>query len=149
LGNINIQEDYVLESNGKKYFVLHGDVFDVFITKMKWLAKIGGVAYEFSLWINRWYNRFRSWRGKPYLSISKKIKESVKFATKFIGDFEDHLVSLAKKKGYDGVICGHIHYPIIKKIDGIEYLNSGDWVENMSCLVETHDGEWKLVFYNN
>ena len=103
--------------------------------------------YEFSLWINRWYNRYRKWRGKEYLSIAKKIKENVKFATKFIGKFEDHITELANRKGYDGVICGHIHYPIIKKIGNIEYMNSGDWVETMSCLVEGHNGEWSLKYY--
>ena len=147
LGDIIIQEDIIIESNGKKYFVLHGDVFDVFITKMGWLAKIGSTAYDFSLFINRWYNKWRKLIGKDYLSISQKMKESVKFATSFIGKFENHLVELSKREGYDGVICGHIHHPIIKEIDGIHYLNSGDWIENLSCLVETHEGEWKLIFY--
>jgi UDP-2,3-diacylglucosamine pyrophosphatase LpxH len=146
-GEIQIKEDLIIESNGKKYLVLHGDVFDVFITKMGWLAKIGSIMYEFSLWINRWYNRYRKLRGKEYLSIAKKIKENVKFATKFIGKFEDHIVDLAHRKGYDGVICGHIHYPIIKNIGEIVYMNSGDWVETMSCLVETHDENWELVFH--
>lgn len=147
MGDISIREDMVIESNGKKYFVLHGDVFDVFITKMGWLAKIGSTAYDMALFINRWYNKWRTFIGKDYLSISQKMKESVKFATSFIGKFENHLVDLAKREGYDGVICGHIHHPIIKNIDGIDYLNSGDWIENLSCLVETHDGEWMLIFY--
>ena len=149
IGDIQIQEDLIIESNGNKYLVLHGDLFDVFITKMGWLAKIGSVLYEFSLWLNRWYNRYRKWRGKEYLSIAKKIKENVKFATNFINKFEDHLVDLAHRKGYDGVICGHIHYPVIKKIGDIEYMNSGDWVETMSCLVEDYYGQWSLKYYKN
>jgi UDP-2,3-diacylglucosamine pyrophosphatase LpxH len=148
IGDIQIQEDLVINSGDKKYFVLHGDVFDVFITKMGWLAKIGSVLYDFSLWLNRWYNRYRKIRGKEYLSIAKKMKESVKFATKFIGKFEDHIAELANRKGYDGVICGHIHYPVIKKIGKIDYMNSGDWVENMSCLVENHNNEWTLEYYS-
>lgn len=149
IGDIQIQEDLVIKSGDKKYLVLHGDLFDVFITKMGWLAKIGSVLYEFSLWLNRWYNRYRKWRGKEYLSIAKKIKENVKFATNFINKFEDHLVDLAHRKGYDGVICGHIHYPVIKKIGDIEYMNSGDWVETMSCLVEDYYGQWSLKYYKN
>ena len=149
IGDIQIKEDLVIKSGDKKYLVLHGDLFDVFITKMGWLAKIGSVLYEFSLWLNRWYNRYRKWRGKEYLSIAKKIKENVKFATNFINKFEDHLVDLAHRKGYDGVICGHIHYPVIKKIGDIEYMNSGDWVETMSCLVEDYYGQWSLKYYKN
>lgn len=147
IGNIQIQEDLVINSGNKKYLILHGDIFDVFITKMGWLAKIGSVMYDFSLWINRWYNRYRKLRNKEYLSIAKKMKESVKFATKFIGNFEEHIADLTKRKSYDGVICGHIHYPIIKKIGEIDYMNSGDWVETMSCLVENYEGEWKIVYY--
>jgi len=147
IGEIMIQEELVINSKGKKYLVLHGDVFDVFITKMGWLAKLGSVLYDFSLWINRWYNRLRKVRGKDYLSISKKMKESVKFASNFINKFEHHLVHLAKKNKYDGIICGHIHYPIIKNIDGIDYMNSGDWVETMSCLTEDKEGNWEILYY--
>jgi UDP-2,3-diacylglucosamine pyrophosphatase LpxH len=147
IGYIKIMDNFVLESGDKKFLVLHGDVFDMFITDMKWLAKIGSVAYDLALFINRWYNRYRKLVGKDYLSISKKLKDSVKIATKFIGDFEDHLVNLSKKRGYDGVICGHIHQPTIKTINNVVYMNSGDWVENMSALVETHDGEWFLKFF--
>jgi len=149
IGNIFIDESVVIESGGKKFIVLHGDVFDMFITDMGWLAHIGSVAYDLALFINRWYNRYRKLIGKDYLSISKKLKNSVKLATKFVGKFETHLIELAKKRGFDGVICGHIHQPIIKTVDNIVYMNSGDWVENMSALIETHDGEWFLVDYLN
>lgn len=147
LGNIEVLEDYVLESNGKKYFILHGDIFDIFVTKMGWVAKIGSVGYDLALWLNRWYNRYRKWRGKPYFSLSKKIKNTVKQATNFINGFEDHISEVAKLKEYDGVICGHIHQPEDKMIDGIHYLNCGDWVENMSYIVQEENYELKLMYY--
>jgi UDP-2,3-diacylglucosamine pyrophosphatase LpxH len=133
--------------NGKKYLVLHGDIFDIFITKMGWLAKIGSIGYDLALWFNHWYNEWRKYRNLPYLSVSKMIKDSVKQAVKFVTDFEDYITGTAKKSGYDGVICGHIHQPEIKMVDGIEYLNSGDWVENLTCLVEDFNGDWSIFTY--
>ena len=134
-------------ANGKRYLITHGDILDVFITKMGWLAKIGSIGYDLALWFNYWYNEWRKWRGLPYLSVSKMIKDSVKQAVKFVTDFENYVTSVAVKNGYDGVICGHIHQPEKKVINDIEYLNSGDWVENMSCLVEDFDGSWHVVYF--
>jgi UDP-2,3-diacylglucosamine pyrophosphatase LpxH len=147
LGGIRIVEDYVLDCGDKKYFILHGDIFDIFVTKMGWVAKIGSVGYDLALWLNRWYNRYRKWRGKPYFSLSKKIKNTVKQATNFINGFEDHISEVAKVRGYDGVICGHIHQPEDKMIDGVHYLNCGDWVENMSYIVQEENYELKLMYY--
>lgn len=148
LGNINIVENMELYAlNGKKYLVLHGDIFDVFVNEMKWLAKIGSIGYDFTLWLNKWYNRYRAFRGKEYFSLSKRIKNSVKSATNFIGDFENHMVSHSKSLKFDGVICGHIHKAEIREIDGIEYMNSGDWVESNTALVEDHLGNWSLINY--
>jgi UDP-2,3-diacylglucosamine pyrophosphatase LpxH len=148
LGNINIVENMELYAlNGKKYLVLHGDIFDVFVNEMKWLAKIGSIGYDFTLWLNKWYNRYRAFRGKEYFSLSKRIKNSVKSATNFIGDFENHMVSHSKSLKFDGVICGHIHKAEIREIDGIEYMNSGDWVESNTALVEDHLGNWTLIHY--
>jgi len=148
LGNINIVENMELYAlNGKKYLVLHGDIFDVFVNEMKWLAKIGSIGYDFTLWLNKWYNRYRAFRGKEYFSLSKRIKNSVKSATNFIGDFENHMVSHSKSLKFDGVICGHIHKAEIREIDGIEYMNSGDWVESNTALVEDHLGNWSLIHY--
>ena len=127
--------------------VLHGDIFDVFVNEMKWLAKIGSIGYDFTLWLNKWYNRYRAFRGKEYFSLSKRIKDSVKSATNFIGDFENHMVSHSKSLNFDGVICGHIHKAEIREIDGIEYMNSGDWVESNTALVEDHSGNWSLIHY--
>ena len=135
-GGIEIREDYIIDlpNSNKSYYIFHGDVIDVFITKYKWLAKIGSVGYDFALWLNRWYNRYRKWRNLPYQSISQKIKSGVKAATNYINDFETTALSMATKKGCDGVMCGHIHQPEDRMINGKHYFNSGDWVENMTAI---------------
>ena len=130
-GNIEIREDYVISN----HYVFHGDVIDVFITKYKWLAKIGSVGYDFALWLNRWYNRYRVWRGLPYQSISQEIKAGVKAATSYINDFEIAAIKMASKHGCQGVICGHIHQPADLMINGARYLNSGDWIENRTAIL--------------
>ncbi len=137
LGAIEIREDYKLDIDNtmESYYIFHGDVIDVFITKYKWLSKIGSVGYDFALWLNRVYNTYRKWRKLPYISISQKIKGSVKVATNYINDFETTALSMAHKKGCSGVICGHIHQPADVVIKGERYLNSGDWIENMSAIL--------------
>jgi len=145
LGNIKIVEYWIHQSNQIRYYIFHGDILDVFITKVKWLAYIGSIGYDIALWINRWYNRWRAWRKLPYYSISKDIKNGIKKATNFINDFEINAVRLAKGKGCQVAICGHIHQPSLKD----EYMNSGDWCENCTALVETKDGKWKLIDYHN
>ena len=141
-GHIEIREDYKLHINNtmENYYIFHGDVVDVFITKYKWLSKIGSIGYDFALWLNRIYNGYRKWRKLPYQSISQKIKESVKVATNYINDFETTALSMASKKGCNGVICGHIHQPADMMIDGKRYLNSGDWIENMSAIFVNNEG---------
>jgi len=135
-GGIEIREDYVLNVRNtvESYYIFHGDVIDIFITKYKWLSKVGAVGYDFALWLNRWYNRYRVWRKLPYQSISQKIKNGVKTATNYVNDFEVTALSMANKKGCHGVMCGHIHQPEDRMIDGKRYLNSGDWVENMTAI---------------
>ena len=142
LGAIEIREDYKLDINNtmESYYIFHGDVIDVFITKYKWLSKIGSIGYDFALWLNRIYNTYRKWRKLPYISISQKIKESVKVATNYVNDFEVTALSMATKKGCNGVICGHIHQPADRMIDGKRYLNSGDWIENMSAILVDNIG---------
>jgi len=130
-GNIEIRENYILNN----YFVFHGDVIDVFITKYKWLAKIGSIGYDFALWLNRWYNRYRAWRKLPYQSISQDIKAGVKAATNYVNDFETTAIKMAAQNGCYGVICGHIHQPANLHINGAHYLNSGDWVENRTAIL--------------
>lgn len=148
VGKIKIVEDLeYFGLNGKKYIVLHGDIFDVFVNDMKWLAKIGSVGYDLCLWLNKYYNRYRAFRGKEYFSLSKKIKDSVKQATSFIGEFENHMIGHAKSLNADGVICGHIHKAEMRVVDGIEYMNSGDWVESNTALVEHLDGRWEIIQY--
>ena len=143
LGAIEIREDYKLDINNtmESYYIFHGDVIDVFITKYKWLSKIGSIGYDFALWLNRIYNTYRKWRKLPYISISQKIKESVKVATNYVNDFEITALSMATKKGCNGVICGHIHQPADRMIDGKRYLNSGDWIENMSAICIDNAGK--------
>ena len=148
-GKILLREDLeYIGLNGNKYLILHGDIFDIFVNKMKWLAKIGSIGYDFTLWLNKWYNKYREFRGLEYFSLSQKIKASVKEATNFIGDFENNMVSHAKSLNCDGVICGHIHKAELKTIDGLEYMNSGDWVESNSALVEDLDGNWSIIYYS-
>ena len=145
-GHIEIKEDYKLHINNtmENYYIFHGDVVDVFITKYKWLSKIGSIGYDFALWLNRVYNTYRKWRKLPYISISQKIKASVKVATNYINDFETTALSMAHKKGCSGVICGHIHQPADIMINGERYLNSGDWIENMSAILIDYNGELYL-----
>ncbi len=146
--NISIVKDYVHESFGKHYYVLHGDVFDTITSNMAWLAKIGDIGYTFLLWINRIYNAYRTQRGLPYFSLSQSVKQMVKSAVSYISDYEKELVSLAKSRHFDGIICGHIHKPANEFIDGIHYLNSGDWVESMSALLENEDGTWEMYLHS-
>lgn len=145
--NISIVKDYLLETHGKRYYVTHGDVFDTVTTHIRWLAHLGDIGYTFLLWLNKYYNRYRKKQGKPYFSLSQVIKQKVKNAVSYISDFEKTLVAFAKEKKADGVICGHIHRPENKYYDSIHYLNSGDWVESMSALVENEQGEWSIVLY--
>jgi UDP-2,3-diacylglucosamine pyrophosphatase LpxH len=146
-GNISIVNDYLYEKNGKRYYVTHGDIFDNVTSNMVWLAKLGDVGYSILLWINRIYNSYRSRKGLPYYSVSQKIKQKVKSAVSYISSYENELVKLAKVRHVDGIICGHIHQPADRQIDGIHYLNSGDWVETMSALLQHDDGTWEVYIH--
>ncbi len=149
LGNISIARDYIYESFGKKYYIVHGDVFDTITTNLKWIAKLGDIGYTFLLWLNQQYNEYRLKRNLPYYSLSKVIKAKVKTAVSYISDFEDQLSILARIKKCDGIICGHIHQPAIKVLGDIVYMNSGDWVETLSAIVEDFDGHWRLIYFND
>ncbi|GAB3924332.1 UDP-2,3-diacylglucosamine diphosphatase [Larkinella terrae] len=144
----SIRKDYLLNSNDKKFYITHGDVFDTITTQMKWLAYLGDIGYTFLLWINKFYNNYRAWRGLSYYSLSQQIKLRVKQAVSYISDFEEKLTELAKARNCDGVICGHIHQPAIRQFGDLIYMNSGDWVESLSALVEDHDGNWNLLYYS-
>lgn len=150
MGNLIIDNKAVLNLNNKKVWIFHGDVFDISMKQSKWLAKIGGVGYDWLILTNRLINKTLQKLGKERVSLSKRIKDSVKTAVKFISDFEDTAINLAIQQNYDVVICGHIHQPCdkyIEKQEGkIRYLNSGDWIENLTSL-EYNDGEWTLYQY--
>lgn len=145
--NFSIRKDYILKSTNRQYYVTHGDVFDSITTQMKWLAYLGDMGYTFLLWVNKFYNNYRTWRGLPYYSLSQEVKKRIKQAVSYISDYEQKLTELGKARGCDGVICGHIHQPAIREIDGLTYMNSGDWVESLSALVEDHEGNWSLLYY--
>ena len=147
IGNFSIKKYYIHYGVEKKYFVTHGDLFDNITTKLKWIAKLGDVGYTFLLWLNRHYNTYREKRGLPYYSLSQVVKLKVKSAVSFISDFENELAKVAKSRNCNGIICGHIHQAAIKNINGIEYLNSGDWVESLTALVEDELGNWKIINY--
>jgi UDP-2,3-diacylglucosamine pyrophosphatase LpxH len=149
LGNIRIQRDYYLESNGKKFYVIHGDVFDSITTNLKWVAKLGDVGYTFLLWLNQRYNNYRIKRGLPYYSLSQAIKQKVKSAVTYVNNYEEQLSIMARIKKCDGIICGHIHQAAQKEIDGIIYYNSGDWVESLTALVEDYQGNWDIVYFKD
>ena len=138
----------MLESNGRHYFITHGDVFDKVTTQMKWLAKLGDIGYTLLLWLNSQYNRWRIKQGKPYYSLSQEIKQKVKSAVSYISDFEKVLAEFARNRQCEGVICGHIHHPENKMIGDVHYLNSGDWVETMSALTEDEEGNWDILYYS-
>lgn len=149
VGNLKICRDLIYQSIGKKYYIVHGDVFDSVTSQFKWIAKLGDIGYTLLLWLNRQYNYRRLKKGLPYYSLSQKVKGKVKQAVKYIDDFETQLATMAKYKNCDGIICGHIHQPAIKLIDNIHYMNSGDWVESMTALVEDMHGDWSLVYYTD
>ena len=132
--------------DGKRYLVIHGDIFDGIGTVAPWLAHLGDKSYDVILRINAHFNWWRRKLGFGYWSLSKYLKHQVKGAVDFIFKFEINLAEYAKKNGYDGVICGHIHHAEIKEIDGIVYMNSGDWVESRSALVEHTNGTWEIVY---
>ena len=150
LGNISIVDKKVLNLDGKTAWFFHGDVFDISIQKAKWLAKLGGYGYDILIKINNIINWFLAKFGKEKYSLSKRIKNSVKGAIKYINDFETITSDLAIENKFDYVICGHIHQPKIEEKLNRKgktiYLNSGDWVENLTAL-EYQFNHWKIYYY--
>ncbi|MBL9215746.1 MAG: UDP-2,3-diacylglucosamine diphosphatase [Opitutaceae bacterium] len=144
---LTLAEDYVLETARGRYLVLHGDVFDGVVKNLVLLAHLGDAGYALLLRLNRIYNQWRALRGQEYFSLSQAIKARVKQAVSFVGKFEEQVAALARDRGCAGVICGHIHTPADKMIGDIHYLNSGDWVESLTAIVEHLDGRFELVRY--
>jgi UDP-2,3-diacylglucosamine pyrophosphatase LpxH len=143
MSNITLCEDYMIGIKRKKYLIFHGDILDVFSSTWKWIAKIGSVGYDIALTLNTWYNKYRLWRGLPYYSISKRIKDKVKSAVSFILDFEENAAKIAKQRKCSGVIIGHIHTAEDRMIGDIHYLNSGDWVESKTAILIDKDDNIK------
>ena len=152
MGNLFLTDKYLLEIEGKKHWIFHGDVFDHTTSGgAKFIAKLGGMGYDWLILVNRAINWILEKFGKGKVSLSKKVKNSVKKAVKFIGDFEKKATEIAINNHYNYVICGHIHQPADKiwttEKGSVHYLNSGDWIENLSWLEYNH-GEWNLKFFN-
>lgn len=146
---LRIVEDHVHEGVRGRYLVLHGDVFDTITKNFVFLAHLGDWGYRALLRLNRAYNAWRAWRGKEYWSLSKAIKARVKSAVNHVSNFEDHIAQLARQRGCVGVMCGHIHTPADKMLGEIHYLNSGDWVESLTAIIEHFDGRLELVSFAN
>jgi UDP-2,3-diacylglucosamine pyrophosphatase LpxH len=145
-GGIEVQETAIhVSATGKRYLVLHGDAFDFVIRHAKWLAHLGDAAYDLAIFLNRIATAVRRRMGLPYWSLSAWAKLKVKNAVNVISDFEEALVKEAQRVDADGVICGHIHHAVSRDIGGLHYLNSGDWVESLTAIVEHHDGRFEII----
>ena len=151
MGNIRILNKLTLDLDGKKAWFFHGDVFDATMKHAKWVAKLGGWGYDLLILLNRLINFFLLKMGRERYSLSKKIKNSVKSAVSFISNFEETATDLAIENNFDFVICGHIHQPKIQEFKNSKgstlYLNSGDWIENLSAL-EYHNEAWRLYYWD-
>jgi UDP-2,3-diacylglucosamine pyrophosphatase LpxH len=147
-GGIEVLEEAVHTTVlGKKLWVTHGDYFDGVIQCAKWLAYVGDNLYEFTLRLNRYLNHWRAKLGLPYWSLSAFLKHKVKTALNYVTDFERAVAREARERGYQGVVCGHIHRAEMRDIDGVLYCNDGDWVESLTALVEHHDGVLEIVHW--
>jgi UDP-2,3-diacylglucosamine pyrophosphatase LpxH len=147
-GGVRITADPIhTTADGRRFLIIHGDEFDSIVKHSRWLAMLGSNAYDFLLYANRWVNYFRRKLGFPYWSLAAYLKHKVKNAVNYISNFEQALAHEARKRGVDGVICGHIHRATIENMDGIVYCNDGDWVESCTALVERHDGSLAILHW--
>ncbi len=148
-GGIEIHQDVLHRTaNGRSYVIMHGDEFDVVVRSAKWLAFLGDRGYEAALWLNNPLNWVRRYCGFGYWSLSAYLKQRVKKAVNFIGAFEHAVATEARRQNADGIICGHIHHAADRHVDGIHYLNCGDWVESCTAIVEAKSGELRLVHWD-
>lgn len=146
---VHIGNDLVHETvDGKRYFVTHGDKFDVIVKHHRLLALVASVCYDNLVLLNRIVNKVRMLMGKKKWSFSRYIQQKVKKSVQYICDFEREICRVARSRGADGVICGHIHNPVVKAIDGMTYHNCGDWVEHLTAIAETEDGRLELIHYD-
>lgn len=149
-GGISFQNETVHTTvDGKKLLVLHGDIFDSAVRLNPILNYLGSTSYDFLVWSNKWTGKLMNTFGRRHWSFSKFIKKNFKSATNFIFHFEHHISQYTLRRGYDGVVCGHIHKPEVREVNGITYYNCGDWVESFSALVELPGGELKLLHFQS
>ena len=145
-GGIEVMNEAVhITADGRRFWVIHGDYFDAVVQCAKWLAYLGDNLYELSLRLNRHLNSLRARLGMPYWSLSQYLKHRVKKALNFITAFEEAVATEAKRRGHDGVVCGHIHRAEMRQINGVTYCNDGDWVESLTALVEHQDGRLEII----
>lgn len=145
-GGIEVVEDAIHQTaDGRRFWVMHGDLFDGVVQCAPWLAHIGDGLYTVALRLNRALNSARAQLGLPYWSLSRYLKLKVKRAVSFIGDFEAAVIREARRRGVDGVVCGHIHHAELRTVDGLTYANDGDWVESLTALVEHGDGRLEVI----
>ena len=146
LGNLELVNRAVHRTaDGRRLLVVHGDEFDVVTRYHRWIAFLGDVGYNALLELNRYFNRLRVQFGYGYWSLSAWVKHRVKRAVSYIGDYEDALVHQCRREGFDGVVCGHIHHAEIRDLNGVHYMNCGDWVESCTALVEDKNGRFSLL----
>jgi UDP-2,3-diacylglucosamine pyrophosphatase LpxH len=147
-GGVRVEREVLHETaDGRRLLILHGDEFDVVVRYARWLAIVGDRTYAMLLVLNRWVNGWRRWMNQPYWSLSAYLKFKVKNAVKYIAEYEAAVAAAARRRGADGVVCGHIHHPEIREIDGILYCNDGDWVESCSALIEHEDGRLEILHW--
>ena len=142
-----VQEAVHVTADGRSLWIIHGDYFDAVVQCAKWLAYLGDNLYEFTLRMNRHLNSLRGRLGLPYWSLSAYLKQKVKTALNYVTDFEEAVANEAKKRGHDGVLCGHIHRAEMRMINGVLYCNDGDWVESRTALVEHYDGRLEILHW--
>ena len=149
-GSIEIERNAIHEAaDGRRYLIIHGDEFDVVVKHARWLAFLGDRGYQLALWSNWPLNFVRRRFGLGYWSLSAYLKNRVKSAVNFIGDFESSLSDEANRRQVNGVICGHIHHAASKQVGEIHYINIGDWVESCTAVTESHDGTFELVHWRD
>lgn len=148
-GGVEVVEDFIhVTADGRRLWVTHGDLFDGVVQCAKWLAHLGDALYTLALQLNRHLNSLRARLGLPYWSLSKYLKLKVKRAVSYVSDFEQAVAREARRRGVDGVVCGHIHHAEMRHIDGVLYCNDGDWVESLTALVEHKDGRLALLDFS-